>query len=209
MKQIVMFWDGSYTYPPAEKICIEGAKKNPNFQLVMLDRNYLRDIKEWDSVCQKALELRKFNYLADRARWEYVLRHGGLIMDTDVILVDPLPLSEEFIVDAGQGKVDEWIAYVKPASPMARDVVKALSDVDPESLASGEYNMSNLLTDSYNKFKLRWNVAVMSEPYFTVRKEDNTFSLSPYVFAVHLDKYDEEAGSERFMAAMFLSRLAR
>ena len=91
-KVIHCIWLGGKDYPPLEAKCISTWKKNlPDYEIkIWNEQNYNPDNKYY----RAALKKKQWAFCADYARMDILVNHGGIYLDTDMEIIQPL---DEFL----------------------------------------------------------------------------------------------------------------
>ena len=88
-KVIHYFWFGGNPLPEDMKKCMESWKKFcPDYQIIRWDEsNY--DYRK-NQYMREAYESKKWSFVSDYARMDIMYQYGGVYLDTDVELIQPL-----------------------------------------------------------------------------------------------------------------------
>lgn len=160
-KTIHYCWFGGKELSPLMKNCIESWKKHcPDYSIVEWNEsNY--DVNS-HPFTKKMYELKKWAFVADYARIDVLINHGGVYLDTDLYLLKNLStLLKDYDVIVGK-ESPEYIntAFLagKKDSLFLKKLREAYDSADPLKTPK---TIPILMTETYNSYERKDTISVL------------------------------------------------
>jgi hypothetical protein len=181
-----MWYQGLDQSPPLVQTCIQSWRRfNPDWELIVLDRNNLTDWIDPEEVPDNRRDLTIQN-LSDLARLSLLKRYGGVWVDATVVCLRPL-------VDWFESYPDRFFAFRSPGRDRLLSTWFIAADSDDALLDSLHHRYSKFMTSQnfvnqnteLGKFIVRQLTPILNR---SIRR--TTWWLSPYLqFVVRARPY--------------------
>ena len=207
-KKIHFCWYGKKNYPELIQNCLSSWRKfMPDYELVLWNEENTDFSNFW---LKNALSQKKFAFIADFIRFKALHDHGGIYLDTDMLLVKPLdPFLDHDFFMGFEDKVHVNMAIV--GAQRNHPLLKLILDEYESLFDTGNYRVITSvvtpLIENYmgsldpNQVKVKNGVALYPADYFypvPYTSEEKLENFEPFVtsntVAIHLwnkSWYDE------------------
>lgn len=186
-RNIIYVWVGSNPKPQKVLDCIETWKKHmPTYNFIEINEDTF-DISE-NKYCQNAYNAKKWAYVSDYLRLKALYEYGGIYMDTDVVVYQPLDkfLTHKFFTGF------EQVHYPVTATMGAEKgnkLIKEMLDI---------YNIKEFKTHK-NWYEYETNTMILSDilgKYFNRDKMEYQENNGHVIYSRKTFCYSEEQDNE-------------
>lgn len=207
-KKLHYCWFGDNPKPKVFEACLVSWKLYcPDFEIV--EWNEMNSKKYSNSFYKNALRKKKYAFVADYVRSKVLYEQGGIYLDTDMILLQPIDPLLQYVFFTGE-EVKGRVAFgLYGAVPKHRFLKQML-----EFYETNEFNVfsppviTHTFSSMINKQSIVEGEVVLDVPFFyplpyEKRMEDYTSFIQPETFAVHLWDHSWAKHTELGLSQLF------
>lgn len=161
-------------------------------------------ITEWNesnsslagTFSKKALKYKKWAFLSDYVRLKALYEHGGIYMDTDMLVVKPFdPLLEQpcFLGYQGNGQINGSIIGCVKGNAFIKACLNKYEHMEFDEMRLMSMAIPVIITDVYQNFHKKHEVTIYPYTYFYPYLFDESLAgknyletVKPETYAIHL-----------------------
>ncbi|MHB8206511.1 glycosyltransferase family 32 protein [Mucilaginibacter sp.] len=193
-KKIHYCWFGNN--PKNETIlnCIESWKKIlPEYQIIEWNESNSELANDFS---KQAFKAKKWAFLSDYVRIKALYQHGGIYLDTDMLMVkslDDLLDQECFLGYQNDGQVSGGIISSVKGNAYIKSCLDAYENMQFNESRLMSMAIPLILTDAYDRFSQKQSVSIYPYNYFypysfedSLQGKNYINSIKPETYAIHL-----------------------
>lgn len=152
-KTIHYCWFSGEDYPIIIQQCLKSWKKHlPDYEFILWDSNNITLDNEY---ARKAFKEKKWAFLTDYMRFKILFEHGGIYLDTDILLcksLSPLLHNDSFWGRADNGFIEPVVIGAIARHPM---IYECLKYYQSDCIGNSYIEVPKIVTPIFNQLGLK------------------------------------------------------